>query len=56
MIWVAFSDISCGICYESSCTILNVLYLSVSRDYDDFLEDLEEDKTLRQNVNIFVGM
>lgn len=25
------------------------------RDYDAFLGDLEEDKTYRQNVNIYVG-
>ncbi|XP_028405919.1 60S ribosomal export protein NMD3-like [Dendronephthya gigantea] len=25
----------------------------IERDYDDFLEDLEEDKTYRQNVNIY---
>ena len=32
--------------FESSC---------FSRDYDAFLDDLEEDKTYRQNINIYVG-
>ena len=26
---------------------------SVNRDYTDFLEDLEEDETFRQNINIY---
>ena len=26
---------------------------SVNRDYTDFLEDLEEDSTIRQNINIY---
>lgn len=31
-------------------------YILIIRDYDDFLEDLEEDKMYRQNVNIYKGM
>lgn len=28
---------------------------SVFRQYQDFLEDLEEDETLRKNINIYKG-
>lgn len=28
-------------------------FSSINRDYDEFLDDLEEDPQLRQNVNIF---
>ena len=28
----------------------------IFREYDDFLEDLEEDKMYRQNVNIYKGI
>ena len=26
------------------------------REYDDFLDDIEEDKDYRQNINIYKGM
>jgi hypothetical protein len=32
------------------------LHFVLLREYDDFLEDLEEDKMYRQNVNIYKGM
>jgi hypothetical protein len=32
------------------------LHFVLRREYDDFLEDLEEDKMYRQNVNIYKGM
>jgi len=28
----------------------------VYRDYNDFLEDIEEDPSYRQNINIFKGL
>jgi len=31
------------------------LLLIVYRDYNDFLEDLEEDPSYRQNINIYKG-
>ena len=31
------------------------MQLHLNRDYDAFLDDLEEDKTYRQNINIYVG-
>lgn len=34
------------------CLRTNILH-SCFRDYNEFLDDLEEDPTLRQNVNIF---
>lgn len=42
------------------CTFLvKVKYLNVSlsfcRQYQDFLEDLEEDEAIRKNVNIYRG-
>lgn len=32
---------------------VNFINISVYRDYNQFLEDLEEDPQLRQNINIF---
>ena len=34
---------------------VDTLHFLILRDYDDFLEDLEEDKIYRQNVNIYKG-
>ena len=31
------------------------LMICIYSDYTDFLEDLEEDPTIRQNVNIYKG-
>ena len=30
-------------------------YIYFHRDYNDFLDDLEEDQTIRENVNIYKG-
>lgn len=35
--------------------VIHVFYLNLLRDYDAFLGDLEEDKSYRQNINIYVG-
>lgn len=32
-----------------------ILFVFVFRQYQDFLEDLEEDEALRKNINIFRG-
>lgn len=49
---------SCGlsfvICKVTRLVLLST-YFSVFRQYQDFLEDLEEDEALRKNVNIFRG-
>lgn len=36
--------------------VLYAFDFPLGRDYTDFMEDLEEDATLRQNINIFKGM
>lgn len=36
--------------------VIHVFCLNLLRDYDAFLGDLEEDKSYRQNINIYVGM
>ena len=56
-------DASCGTHYTvslKSCTVLSSILIKSNiiqrnRDYDAFLGDLEEDKTFRQHVNIYVG-
>ena len=39
------------LCYD----VEHIKLLIVDRDYNDFLEDLEEDPSYRQNVNIYKG-
>ncbi len=34
---------------------LDLYFICSSRDYTEFLEDLEEDAVLRQNVNVYKG-
>lgn len=33
--------------------LIKCTYYVTSRDYNEFLDDLEEDPTFRQNINIF---
>lgn len=38
---------------EMNCLLIVLLFWLYYRDYNEFLDDLEEDPQLRQNVNIF---
>lgn len=52
--WLAWTAISNGGLTRLSSSLLKPSY-SLSRDYTEFLEDLEEDPVLRQNVNVYKG-
>lgn len=48
--------VSCERCLSSTLAVtLYIVLSSCFRQYQDFLEDLEEDEALRKNVNIFRG-